>query len=39
MLASFESFLQTAKLHGADETTFDDAAQTENCDERQGIDV
>lgn len=44
MLASFESFLQTAKVrrNGADEDadpTFDDAEQTEDPDERLGIDV
>ncbi len=41
MLASFESFLQTAKIRrDTQETgTFDDAEQTERNDERQGIDV
>jgi hypothetical protein len=40
MLASFESFLQTAKVGTSDETaTFDDADQTDNELERQGIDV
>jgi hypothetical protein len=42
MLASFESFLQTAKLkrdEEASETTFDDTEQTENAEEREGIDV
>ena len=36
MLASFESFLQTAKVGGAE---FDDAEQTEDLAEREGIDV
>lgn len=43
MLASFESFLQTAKVARADDdeaiATFDDAEQTEDLDERLGIDV
>lgn len=41
MLASFESFLQTAKLTGADESAsnFDDAEQTEAAGEREGVDV
>jgi hypothetical protein len=44
MLASFESFLQTAKVKAAgssDETesSFDDAEQTDDHDERLGIDV
>ncbi|HRI06197.1 MAG TPA: DEAD/DEAH box helicase family protein [Nannocystaceae bacterium] len=42
MLASFESFLQTSKLkrESADgESTFDDAEQTDNAEEREGIDV
>ena len=39
MLASFESFLQTAKVRSVEEATFDDAEQTDNIDERQGIDV
>jgi superfamily II DNA or RNA helicase len=41
MLASFESFLETAKLKKADEDTgnFDDADQTEDDLEREGIDV
>ncbi len=41
MLASFESFLQTAKLSGADEaaSNFDDAEQTEAVGEREGVDV
>lgn len=38
MLASFESFLQTAKL-GEDQGTFDDAEQTQDHLEREGIDV
>lgn len=41
MLASFESFLETTKTKKADQdlSTFDDAEQTEDVDERQGIDV
>jgi superfamily II DNA or RNA helicase len=41
MLASFESFLQTAKVKtlNADESNFDDAEQTESREEKQGIDV
>jgi len=39
MLASFESFLQTAKLKKEDETIFDDAEQSDIADERDGIDV
>lgn len=41
MLASFESFLETAKLKQSDEETsnFDDTDQTEESDEREGIDV
>jgi hypothetical protein len=39
MLASFESFLQTAKVQKGDESTFDDADQTEDLAEREGIDV
>lgn len=41
MLASFESFLETAKLkRDEDEAgTFDDADQTEDLAEREGIDV
>jgi hypothetical protein len=39
MLASFESFLQTAKVRGPDEATFDDAEQTDDLLEREGIDV
>lgn len=41
MLASFESFLQTAKLKRDDTTVsvFDDAEQTDNELARQGIDV
>ncbi len=41
MLASFESFLQTAKLRGEDEgaSNFDDAEQTEATSEREGVDV
>lgn len=41
MLASFESFLQTAKVLRKDgeEGTFDDAEQTKQADERLGIDV
>lgn len=38
MLSSFESFLQTAKVL-PDEATFDDAEQTEDAVERNGIDV
>lgn len=41
MLASFESFFETAK-HAVEtdvESTFDDAEQTENPEERAGIDV
>jgi superfamily II DNA or RNA helicase len=41
MLASFESFLETAKLSRGDEdvSTFDDADQTDVAIEREGIDV
>jgi hypothetical protein len=43
MLASFESFLETAKVKPVDEdetiATFDDADQTDDIDERLGIDV
>lgn len=41
MLASFESFLETAKLRRADqdEPIFDDADQTDLASERDGIDV
>ncbi len=39
MLASFESFLQTAKVRGGEDAAFDDSEQTDNIDERQGIDV
>lgn len=41
MLASFESFLQTAKLTGGDDAggNFDDADQTEVAPEREGLDV
>ena len=44
MLASFESFLETAKVKKpADEdddgSNFDDAEQTENADERLGVDI
>jgi Rad3-related DNA helicase len=43
MLASFESFLETTKVKAVEEedapSTFDDADQTENLDERVGIDV
>ena len=41
MLASFESFLETTQLKRADEEipTFDDAEQTDNLLEREGIDV
>lgn len=41
MLASFESFLETTRLKrdGADTGTFDDAEQTEDLLEREGIDV
>ncbi|MBW3565421.1 MAG: DEAD/DEAH box helicase family protein [Acidobacteria bacterium] len=41
MLASFESFFQTASraLESGAESTFDDAEQTENPEERAGIDV
>ena len=38
MLASFESFLETAKLK-TDESPFDDAEQAERADERDGIDI
>jgi hypothetical protein len=43
MLASFESFLETAKVKKPDDeseaSNFDDPDQTDNLDERQGIDV
>jgi hypothetical protein len=39
MLASFESFLQTAKVAHQEETVFDDTDQTLDIAERQGIDV
>jgi hypothetical protein len=42
MLASFESFLQTAKLQRDEEeseSAFDDTDQTDNPEEREGIDV
>ncbi|HEX8876128.1 MAG TPA: DEAD/DEAH box helicase family protein [Phycisphaerales bacterium] len=41
MLASFESFLETAKLKRLDDEvgTFDDAEQTDDVLEREGIDV
>jgi hypothetical protein len=41
MLASFESFLQTAKVKSADGTssTFDDSEQTHDAAERDGVDV
>ena len=41
MLASFESFLETARLKqaGDDVATFDDAEQTDDLREREGIDV
>ena len=41
MLASFESFLETAKLKQVDpdEGNFDDAEQTDDSTEREGIDV
>lgn len=41
MLASFESFLETARLKRADETegNFDDTDQTDKREEREGIDV
>ncbi len=39
MLASFESFLQTAKVSADDEANFDDAEQTDDAIEREGIDV
>jgi hypothetical protein len=41
MLASFESFLETAKLKRDDDdsTNFDDADQTESAIEKEGIDV
>ncbi len=40
MLASFESFAQTAKVKQGDaDITFDDAEQTDKADERDGIDV
>lgn len=38
MLASFESFLQTAKVAN-DESSFDDAEQTDDELERRGLDV
>ena len=43
MLASFESFAQTARVAStggqASESTFDGAEQTDQADEREGIDV
>ena len=40
MLASFESFLETTKLKSAeDDANFDDAEQTNNEAEKEGIDV
>ncbi len=41
MLASFESFLETAKVKKADEEAgnFDDTDQTDNQMEREGVDV
>lgn len=41
MLASFESFLETAKLkrEATDLATFDDAEQTDDAIEKEGIDV
>lgn len=42
MLASFESFLETAKVKVADDekpSTFDDVDQTDDQDERLGIDL
>ncbi|MBN1903048.1 DEAD/DEAH box helicase family protein [Candidatus Sumerlaeota bacterium] len=40
MLASFESFLETTKLKRSDEEgNFDDSEQTDDMDEREGIDV
>ncbi len=41
MLASFESFLETAKLKSTDEeqSNFDDADQTSDSLEKEGIDV
>ncbi|QDT04230.1 ATP-dependent helicase HepA [Rubripirellula lacrimiformis] len=41
MLASFESFLETAKLKREDDETsnFDDSDQTENAMEKEGVDV
>lgn len=41
MLASFESFLETAKVRLSDDeqSSFDDAQQTEDVDEKEGIDT
>src|SRR5262249_7738439 len=39
MLASFESFLQTAKVRRIDDANFDDIEQTDDPIEREGIDV
>ncbi|MBL9005053.1 MAG: DEAD/DEAH box helicase family protein [Myxococcales bacterium] len=41
MLASFESFLETTRLKRdtEEETTFDDAGQTDEATERDGLDV
>ena len=41
MLASFESFLETAKVKSddADTSNFDDADQTDNTLEKEGVDV
>lgn len=41
MLASFESFLETAKLKSSDQeiSNFDDADQTSDATEKEGVDV
>jgi hypothetical protein len=39
MLASFESFLRTAGVKDSEDSTFDDAEQTDDAAEREGIDV
>jgi hypothetical protein len=39
MLASFESFLETAKLKVDDEANFDHSDQTDDAIEKEGIDV
>jgi Helicase conserved C-terminal domain/Type III restriction enzyme, res subunit len=39
MLASFESFLETAKVRPGDDETFDQADQTDDPAEREGIDA